>query len=72
MTINPARILGIDRGTLKAGKDADVTIIDPNLSWQIDPQKFRSKSRNTPFAGMKVRGRAVMTIVGGEVLYALE
>jgi dihydroorotase len=67
LTINPARILGIDRGTLRSGSDADVTIIDPAVEWTIDPSKFRSRSRNCPFAGRKVRGRAVTVIVGGEV-----
>jgi dihydroorotase len=67
LTINPARILGIELGTLKPGADADVTIIDPTVEWTIDPNQFRSKSRNSPFAGWKVRGRAHAVIVGGEV-----
>ena len=69
LTINPARLLGIDRGTLRPGADADVTIIDPGAEWTIDPSRFRSKSRNTPFAGWKVRGRAFAVIVSGEVKY---
>lgn len=67
LTINPARILGIDHGTLQVGKEADVTIIDPSTEWIIQTERFRSKSRNSPFAGWKVRGRAWMVIVGGEV-----
>jgi dihydroorotase len=67
LTINPARVLGIDRGTLKPGAVADVTIIDPAVEWTIEPAQFRSKSRNCPFAGWKVRGRAATVIVGGEV-----
>jgi dihydroorotase len=67
LTVNPARILGIDRGTLKPGSIADVTIIDPNAEWTIDVNRFRSKSRNSPFQGWKVRGRAAAVIVGGEV-----
>jgi dihydroorotase len=67
LTINPARILGIDRGTLHTGADADVAIIDPTVEWTIDVSKFRSRSRNCPFAGWKVRGRAETVIVGGEV-----
>jgi len=68
LTINPARVLGIDRGTLRPGAVADVTIIDPTAAWTIDPVKFRSKSRNCPFAGWKVRGRAEAVIVSGERL----
>jgi dihydroorotase len=67
LTWRPAQILGIDRGTLKPGVDADVTIIDPTLEWTIDAAKFVSKSRNTPFAGLKVRGRAHTVIVSGEI-----
>ncbi len=69
LTVNPARVLGIDRGTLKPGAIADVTVIDPAVEWTIDPREFRSKSRNTPFAGWKVRGRAHAVIVAGEVKF---
>jgi dihydroorotase len=69
MTINPARILGINKGTLKLGADADVTLIDPDVRWTVDPANFRSKSRNTPFAGWKLQGRADTVIVGGRVKY---
>ena len=72
MTINPARILGIDKGTLAVGADADVTVIDPNLRWTVDPQEFRSKSKNSPFGGFKLRGRAVAVIVGGKIKMQLE
>lgn len=67
LTINPARILGIDRGTLQTGAVADVTVIDPQAEWTIDPSRFRSKSRNCPFAGWKVRGRAYAVLVGGRI-----
>lgn len=67
MTVNPAKVLGIDRGTLQPGKPADVTIIDPKAKWTIDKSAFKSKSRNSPFDGWKVTGRAVATIVGGEL-----
>jgi dihydroorotase len=69
LTINPAKVLGINRGTLKPGAVADVTVIDPATEWVIDPTKFRSKSRNCPFAGWKVRGRAEVVLVGGVVKY---
>ncbi len=69
MTINPARILGIPKGTLQIGADADVTIIDPKVRWKVDPAKFRSKSTNTPFAGWELTGRAEAVLVGGEVRY---
>ncbi len=71
MTINPARILDIDRGTLSTGAIGDVTVIDPELSWTIDASEFASKSRNCPFNGQTVRGRAVMTMVGGDIKYRL-
>lgn len=71
LTINPARVLGIDRGTLKPGAKADVTIIDPKLEWTIDPNGFRSKSRNSPFAGWKVKGRAHAVILKGEMKFTV-
>lgn len=67
MTLNPAKVLGIDRGTLQPGKPADVTVIDPKAKWTIDKSAFKSKSRNTPFDGAKVTGRAMATIVAGQV-----
>jgi dihydroorotase len=65
----PARTFGLNKGTLAVGADADVAIIDPQVQWEVDPTKFRSKSRNTPFAGWKVKGRVVTTIVGGRVVF---
>ena len=68
MTINPARLCGLDgRGTLAEGSHADITLIDPDVRWTIDIHDFASKSRNCPFNGREVTGRAVATIVGGEV-----
>jgi dihydroorotase len=70
MSLNPARLLRLEtNGTLAVGARADVTVIDPNLQWTVDPAKFLSKSRNTPFAGMKLKGKAVMTIVAGKIIY---
>ncbi len=71
LTINPAQLLGIPKGTLRAGADADVTLLDPATRWTIDPAQFRSRSRNCPFAGWEVRGRAHTVIVGGEVRFTL-
>ncbi len=69
MTINPARVLGIDKGTLRVGADADVTIIDPAICWTVDAERFRSKSGNSPFDGWKLTGRAETVIAGGRVKY---
>ena len=71
MSTLPARILGLDRGTLRTGSPADVTIIDPDLDWKVDVKSFRSKSINSPFDGWTLRGRAVATIVAGRVKYRL-
>jgi len=69
MTENPARIIGVDKGTLGVGKQADVTIIDPNAEYKIDVNKFRSKSRNCPYHGWTVTGKVEKTIVGGEIRF---
>ena len=68
MALNPAKILGLDRG-LSPGKVADITLIDPEYTYTVDSARFQSKSRNTPFNGWKMKGRAVMTIVGGSVVF---
>ena len=71
MSTLPARILGIDRGTLRPGAVADITLIDPQQTWQVDVEAFQSKSVNSPFHGWTLQGRAVATIVGGRVKYRL-
>ncbi len=72
LTLNPARVLGIARGTLRPGEVADVTIIDPDVAWTIDPTKFRSKSRNSPFVGWEVHGWADTVLVSGKVKFHRE
>jgi dihydroorotase len=69
MSLQPARLLGLDAmglGTLRVGAPADVTVIDPDAAWSVDPASGRSKSRNTPFAGRALRGRAVHVFVDGD------
>ncbi len=70
MTIGPAKVLGLELGTLKIGVPADITVIDINKEWTVDKDKFFSKGRNTPFHGFKLKGKAVMTIVDGKVTYS--
>jgi len=70
MSVNPARILKIERGTLKTGAVADVTILDPNKRYTIRADKFFSRSRNTPYDGKKCRGAVDTTIVGGRIIFS--
>jgi dihydroorotase len=70
MAVNPARLLRLsENGSLAVGAPADITIIDPGYEWTVEPNIFRSKSHNTPFAGMRLKGLALATIVGGEVIF---
>jgi dihydroorotase len=69
MSLNPAGILGIDRGTLKAGAVADITLIDPGLEWVVEAEKLASRSKNSPWLGARMKGKAVYTIVGGKVVF---
>jgi dihydroorotase len=69
MSANSARILGIDKGRIQPGDDADLVIFDPEESWTVDPATFKSKGRNTPFAGMILRGKVKYTIAGGKIVY---
>lgn len=69
MSFNPARIAGIDRGTLLPRKAADITIMNPGYEFVIDRRDFASKGKNTPFDGRKVRGIVEYTIVGGQIVY---
>ena len=69
MSYNPAKILGLDRGSLAEGKPADVTVIDPEAEYTIDAKKFASKGKNTPFDGRKVKGRVMATVCDGNIVY---
>lgn len=69
MTVNPSCILRTNTGRLALGGEADLTLFDPDEEWTIDPADFRSKGRNTPFAGRRVKGRVKYTIVGGKIIY---
>jgi dihydroorotase len=68
MTVNPSRILGINKGTLQVGQDADITVLDLQQEYSIDPATFASRGKNSPYGGVKARGKAVMTIVAGELV----
>jgi dihydroorotase len=70
LTINPAKIIRIDRGTLKVGSIADVVVFDPNKSITVDRNKFRSKGKNSPFHGWQLSGSVRYTIVGGKVVFS--
>ena len=69
MSHGPAQAFGLDGGTLSAGAPADVTLFDPDAKWSVDPSRFLSKSRNTPFGGWDLTGRPVMTLVDGRVVW---
>ncbi|MDR1958777.1 MAG: dihydroorotase [Planctomycetaceae bacterium] len=69
MSTNPAKILGLPKGSLTVGSDADVTVIDPEKTWVFSQEEIRSKSKNSPFLGMTLTGCAAIVIVGGEVKY---
>lgn len=68
MTVNPARILGIKKGDLSVGSDADIIIIDPNKEWTVDTEKFVSISKNSPFNGWRLKGKVLYTIVKGKIV----
>jgi dihydroorotase len=72
MSCAPARAFSLPGGTLALGSPADVTLIDPALEWQVEPLRFLSLSRNTPFGGRLLRGRAVRTIVAGRLVWELD
>lgn len=69
LTSKPARLLGLPGGTLAPGSSADIVVVDRACEWVVDPEQFHSKGRNTPFAGWHLRGRVMMTVVGGRIRY---
>ena len=69
MCINPANALGIDKGTLAAGKDADIVIISPDKEWVVRKESFASRSKNSAFIGRKLKGAIEYTISRGKVVY---
>jgi dihydroorotase len=69
MSVHPARILKLPKGSLKPGSDADITVIDMDTVWRVDVGMFRSKSRNSPFHGWDLTGETTMTVVNGEIKY---
>ncbi|MBQ9479515.1 MAG: dihydroorotase [Selenomonadaceae bacterium] len=71
MTIAPAKVFGLDAGTLSVGAKADVTVFDPNLEWIVEPEKFMSKAKFSPFAGKKLKGKVTHTICGGKLIFKL-
>ena len=69
LAFNPAKILGVDKGTLGIGKDADIVIVEPQKEWLVKKENFASKSGNSPFIGMKLKGVVEYTICGGKIVY---
>ena len=69
MSVNPARILGIDAGILRVGANADIALVDLNEEWTVDPDKLHGKSKNTPFKGMTLTGKVKKTILGGKIVF---
>ena len=71
MSCAPARLFRLAGGTLERGAVADVTVFDPDARWTVDPARFRSKGRNTPYAGRELRGRVHFTVVDGRLIHRL-
>ncbi|HFB83594.1 MAG TPA: dihydroorotase [Thermodesulfatator sp.] len=69
LSLNPARILGLPGGQLRPGSPADITVIDPELSWRVTPEGLKSRSKNSPFLGWEMKGAAILTLVRGRVAF---
>jgi dihydroorotase len=72
MSCAPARVFRLPGGTLRRGSAADVTVFDPDARWTVDPTRFRSKGRNTPYAGRELQGLVYLTLVDGRIIYRRE
>ena len=68
MTYEPAQALGLAAGTLNTGAAADITVIDPELTWTVDEKKFYTRGSHSPFVGRQLKGRAVLTVVDGRIV----
>ena len=71
MSVAPARLFNLRGGSLAKGTPGDVTVFDPRRMWKVDPTRFVSKGRNTPYAGFELKGRAMCTIVGGRIVHRI-
>ena len=69
MSVNPAKILNIPKGTLRPGADADITVLNPGKTWVVDPSNWRSQGKNTPFFGWTLKGKVIMTLVQGRIVH---
>jgi dihydroorotase len=69
MSTTPAKVFGLAGGTLRKGSVADITVFDPDEEWTVDPDRFLSKGRNSPYRGKRLKGRATCTVVGGRVVF---
>jgi dihydroorotase len=68
LAVNPAKILGIKKGTLSVGADGDVIVVDPNKKWTVLPETLASKSKNSPWLGQELTGKTLYTVVGGNLV----
>jgi dihydroorotase len=69
MTVNPAKLLGLEAGTITKGAPADIIVFDPDMEWTVDRNSFASKGKNTPFHGMTLCGRNLFTMVDGKIVF---
>jgi dihydroorotase len=69
MSVSPARTFNLPGGTLRRGSVADVTVFDPTRAWRVDPTRFVSKGRNSPYGGHTLQGVVMCTIVGGKIVH---